>query len=144
MADSSSEVKSAMLTFPEAIRKPKPSGTKVPKKPNKRRNKKKKQSDTMDRGDMLRYFTNLQRDPNFHLLPFPRFIQETNPELFAGEKPEAFKEKMKRVDFLDALDNAKTDEERDAIKAARAEELKNQVVPAYQSIQVEAPRSLKG
>ena len=43
---------------------------------------------------------------------------------------------MKRIDFLDALENAKTDEEREAIKKKREEELKNQVVPAYQMSQI--------
>lgn len=136
-------VKSAPIVIPEAIRKPKPRKV-VPKKPNKRGRKKKTEKTEMTREELLNYFVSLQNDPNFHLLPFPRFVQETNPELFAGESEANFKEKMKRIDFLDALENAETDEEREAIKKKREEELKNQVVPAYQRIPVEPAKSLKG
>ena len=136
-------VKSAPIVIPEAIRKPKPQKS-VPKKPNKRGRKKKNEKKEMTREELLNYFVNLQNDPNFNLLPFPRFVQETNPELFAGDSEANFKEKMKRIDFLDALENAKTDEEREAIKKKREEELKKQVVPAYQRIPVDAPKSIKG
>jgi len=134
---------SAPIVIPECVRKPKPR-TIVPKKPNKRRGRKKKESDTMSREELLTYFTNLQYDPNFSILPFPRFVQESNPELFAGESEANFKERMKRIDYLEALDAAETEEEKEAIKAKRAEELKTQVVPAYQRIPVDKPASLKG
>lgn len=139
-----SEKKGAPLVFPEVVRKPKKNMI-VPKKPNKRRKKKKKtDDDNMTREEMLEYFTGLQNDPNFNLLPFPRFVQETNPELFAGESKPAFEEKMKRLDFLDALENAKTEEEREALKAKRLEELKNQHVPHYQKLPVAPAQGLKG
>jgi len=136
-------LKSAPIIIPECVRKPVPKKV-VPKKPNKRRGRKKKESDTMSKDELLSYFTNLQYDPNFNLLPFPRFVQESNPELFAGESEANFKERMKRLDFLERLDNAETEEEREAIKAERAKELENQVVPAYQRIPVDKPLSLKG
>ena len=135
-------LKSAPIIIPEVVRKPREI-KKVSKKPPKR-GRKKKNDDTMSRDELLRYFTNLANDPNFNILPFPRFVQESNPELFAGETEGNFKERMKRIDYLDALDNAKTDEEREAIKAKRAKELENQVVPAYQKLPLSAPAGLKG
>lgn len=133
-------LKSAPIIIPEIVRKPKVVKATKPKK----RGRKKKNDDTMSKEQMLEYFTNLANDPNFDLLPFPRFVQESNPELFAGESEANFKERMKRIDFLDALDNATTEEEKEAIKEKRAKELENQVVPAYQKLPVSKPQGLKG
>lgn len=132
---------SVPMKIPECVRKPeakpgKPTNIRIRAKPTKHKKKTVKKQPEMSRDEMLEYFRGLVQDPNFNLLPMPRFVQESDPELFAGEKPENFKEKMRRLDFLHAMDNAKTDEEREAIKAKRAEELKNQVVPIYQRLPV--------
>lgn len=125
-------VPSAPLVFPEVVRKSKP---KVSKKPHKKRHKKHvKTEPKMTKEEMLTYFSGLQSDPNFGLLPFPRFMIEQNPMVYAGEDPKVFAEKMKRLDFLTALENAETEEERKAIIAKREKELEHQTVPAYHAV----------
>lgn len=133
-------VESAPISIPVCVRKPKKKSGKPPKKG---KGKRKAKSNLMSRDEMLKYFTSLQNDPNFSMLPFPRFVEESNPELFTGDTPENYREKMKRLDFITALDNAKTDEEREALKKAREKELK-QVVPHYAKLPVGDVKGLKG
>ena len=136
---------SAPITIPDVVRKPKKTAVRSRKPVKKGRKVKTKpeHDGAMTRDEMLSYFTNLQHDPNFSILPFPRFVQESNPELFAQDTPENFRERMKRIDFVEALDRCKTEEERDALKKAREKELK-QVVPHYSKLPVDQPLGLKG
>lgn len=127
------------LKIPEPVRKSKvqaPKKSSKGGKPPKRGRKKKhvKSEPKMTKGEMLKYFSNLQTDPNFGILPFPRFVIEQDPMKYAGEDPKQFEEKMKRIDFMYALENAKTEEERRALIDKRKEELKNQYVPAYSAV----------
>jgi len=140
------DVSSAPLTIPEPVRLAKPSKKKVLGKPPKKGRKKKhvKTEPKMTREELMAYFANLQTDPNFGLLPFPRCMIEQDPMKYAGEDPKQYAEKMKRLDFIYALENAKTEEERDALIAKRKKELEHQTVPAYQAVSAGGGNPYKG
>lgn len=131
MADATiEEPKSVPIKIPECIRK-----SKKVCKPRKHKKKIAKKEPEMSKEELRQYFMSLQNDPNFGMLLFPRFIQEENPEVFAEESEKAFKERMKRIDFMERLEKAETEEEKEAIRKEREEELKVQNL-AFQKIPI--------
>lgn len=82
----------------------------------------------MSRDEMLNFFLGCQDDPNFNMLIFPRFVVEGAPEVFGDRPVSVIEERYKRIDYIDALLEAKDDKEREMICGIRREQLKNQVV----------------
>lgn len=95
----------APLTIPDKF---KPKDKVVKKKNGKKKIIKEK---PMSRNEMIEYFSKLQNDPNANLLIAPFFIQEKIPK-FATEDPKILKERRKRVDLLEKIGLAETEDEK--------------------------------
>lgn len=65
----------------------------------------------MSRQEILEYFAKIQNDPNAGLLIAPFFVQEKIHK-FAVEDPKLLKERRKRIDILEKIGLAKTEEEK--------------------------------
>lgn len=130
---------SVPLQTPEVLRKPSQSS-----KRGSRGKKRVKSVAPMGKKEIMSYCEKLQKDPNFSILPFPQFVVDSNPQLYANVDEQKYKEDMRRLEYVIELDNAKTPAERQAIIDKRKKEVGNQIVPHYSGIVRSTPVSFKG
>ena len=110
---------------------------------DKKKRKSKRRLELASKKEILAYFSKIRNDPNVGILCAPMFVQREFPEVYAGCDRKTFEEKMKRMDYVERMKNAKTPEERQVIIEAERKRV-NETVPAYSKIPIPDKIGIKG